>query len=236
MADCYDRTRLLIGQSGLTRLQQSHVLIAGVGGVGSFAAEALARAGVGTLTLLDHDTVDITNLNRQIHATSKTIGQPKVQVMAQRIAEINPAIQVYCVQEFLLADNLEAVLQNDSYNYIIDAMDTVTAKLALIAYCIARKIPVISSMGTANKLDASKFEVTDISKTHTCPLARVMRKELRDRGITSGVEVLYSTAQPVYRPVAGQAGEKPVPGSISYVPSVAGLLLAGHVVQKLLQK
>lgn len=236
MVDCYDRTRLLIGQTGLTRLQQAHVLIAGVGGVGSFAVEALARAGVGTLTLLDHDTVDITNLNRQIHATSKTIGQPKVQVMAYRIAEINPAIQVYCLQEFLLTDNLEAILQDNSYSYIIDAMDTVTAKLALIEYCMAREIPVISSMGTANKLDASKFEITDISKTHTCPLARVMRKELRDRGIASGVEVLYSTAQPVYRPVAGQAGKKPVPGSISYVPSVAGLLLAGHVVQKLLQE
>ena len=235
MADCYDRTRLLIGQSGLAYLQQSHVLIAGVGGVGSFAVEALARAGVGTLTLLDHDTIDITNLNRQIHATRKTIGQPKVQVMAQRVAEINPAIQVCCLQEFLLPDNLEAVLPNVSYSYIIDAMDTVTAKLSLIEYCMARKIPVISSMGTANKLDASKFEITDISKTHTCPLARVMRKELRDRGIASGIEVLYATAQPVYRPTAAQAGEKPVPGSISYVPSVARLLLAGHVIQKLLQ-
>lgn len=233
MADLYDRTRLLIGQAGLNRLRQTHVLIAGVGGVGSFAAEALARAGVGQLTLLDSDTIDVTNLNRQIHATQHTIGQPKVQVMARRIADINPEIQVHCLQEFLLDNNVEALLGDTPYDYIIDAVDTVTAKLALILYARAHNIPVISSMGTANKLDATKFEVVDISKTHTCPLARVMRKELRDRGIPSGVDVLYSTAQPVYRPTA-EEGKKPVPGSISFVPSVAGLLLAGHVVQQLL--
>lgn len=234
MADLYDRTRLLIGQEGLNRLQKAHVLIAGVGGVGSFAAEALARAGVGRLTLLDSDTVDVTNLNRQIHATQHTIGQPKVQVMAKRIADINPDIQVHCLQEFLLDDNVEALLGDTPYDYIIDAVDTVTAKLALILYARAHNIPVISSMGTANKLDAAKFEVVDISKTHTCPLARVMRKELRDRGIPAGVDVLYSTAPPVYRPTA-EEGKKPIPGSISFVPSVAGLLLAGYVVQKLLK-
>lgn len=234
MKQIYDRTALLIGQQGLDCLWQSHVLVAGVGGVGSFAVEALTRAGVGHLTLLDNDTVDITNLNRQIHATQKTVGQPKVQVMAERIAGINPDIQVQCIQAFLLDDNIETILGGQSFDYIIDAVDTVTAKLALILYGRAKGSPVISSMGTANKLDATKFEITDISKTHTCPLARVMRKELRDRGIASGVEVLYSTAKPVYRPVAAQAGEKPVPGSISYVPPVAGLLLAGHVIQQLL--
>ena len=234
MKQIYDRTALLIGQQGLDCLRQSHVLVAGVGGVGSFAVEALTRAGVGHLTLLDNDTVDITNLNRQIHATQKTVGQPKVQVMAERIAEINPDIQVQCIQAFLLDDTIETILGGRAFDYTIDAVDTVTAKLALILYGRAKGIPVISSMGTANKLDATKFEITDISKTHTCPLARVMRKELRDRGIASGVEVLYSTAKPVYRPVAAQAGEKPVPGSISYVPPVAGLLLAGHVIQQLL--
>ncbi len=234
MTDQYDRTRLLIGDDGMNRLQQAHVLIAGVGGVGSFTAEALARAGVGTLTLLDNDTVDITNLNRQIHATQKTVGQPKVQVMAERIADIDPNITVRSINAFLLNDNVEELLGDLHYDYIIDAVDTVTAKLALILYARERQIPVISSMGTANKLDASKFEVVDISKTHTCPLARVMRKELRDRGIASGVEVLYSTALPVYRPAASEEGKKPVPGSISYVPSVAGLLLAGHVIQQLL--
>ena len=234
MADIYDRTRMLIGDNGIDRLQNSHIFIAGVGGVGSFTAEALARAGVGKLTLLDNDTVDITNLNRQIHATKSTVGRPKVEVMAKRISEINPEIRVHTIEAFLLDDNVDALLGEEHYDYIIDAVDTVTAKLALILYARARNIPVISSMGTANKLDATKFEVVDISKTHTCPLARVMRKELRDRGIPSGVEVLYSTAQPVCRSTA-EEGKKPVPGSISYVPSVAGLLLAGHVIQQLLK-
>ena len=236
MADIYDRTRMLIGQQGLDQLQQSHVLLAGIGGVGSFAAEALARAGVGTLTFIDSDVVDPTNINRQIHATQATIGQPKVQVMAERIAAINPDIQVHLRQAFLLADNTDAVLDGQTYDYIIDAVDTVTAKLALIQYGRSRNIPVISSMVTANKLDATKFEITDISKTHTCPLARVMRKELRDRGIASGVEVLYSTAKPVDTPLVTSAEGKRTPGSISYVPSVAGLLLAGHVIQQLLQR
>ena len=233
MADLYDRTRMLIGQEGLDALHGAHVLIAGVGGVGSFAAEALARAGVGQFTLLDNDTVDLTNLNRQIHATQQTIGRPKVEVMKERIVSINPNIQVHCIEAFLLQDNID-VLGDGPYDYIIDAVDTVTAKLALVLYARERQIPVICSMGTANKLDATKFEVTDISKTHTCPLARVMRKELRDRGITEGVEVLYSTAKPI-TPQGPSDGERRPPGSISYVPSVAGLLLAGHVINKLIQ-
>lgn len=236
MADRYDRTRMLIGQEGIDRLQAAHVVVAGVGGVGSFAAEALARAGVGALTLIDNDVVDITNLNRQIHATMQTVGQPKVQVMAERLAAVAPELQVHQKQAFLLADNTAEVLGEVHYDYIIDAVDTVTAKLALIQYALERNIPVISSMGTANKLDATKFEVTDISKTHTCPLARVMRKELRDRGIASGVEVLYSTALPIAPTTVTETGKKPVPGSIAYVPSTAGLLLAGHVIQKLLQR
>ena len=234
MADIYDRTRMLIGQEGIEALQNAHILIAGVGGVGSFAAEALARAGVGTFTLLDNDEVDITNLNRQIHATQAVIGEPKVQVMAERIRSINPDITVHTIQAFLLNDNID-VLGDVQYDYIIDAVDTVTAKLALVEYARAREIPVICSMGTANKLDATKFEVTDISKTHTCPLARVMRKELRDRGVVEGVEVLYSTAKPI-TPQATSDGERRPPGSISYVPSVAGLLLAGHVIQKLIER
>lgn len=247
MADLYDRTRMLIGQEGIAALKNAHVCIAGIGGVGSYAAEALARAGVGTLTLLDNDVVDVTNLNRQIHATAHTIGQPKVTAMAERIGAINPDITVHTIQAFLLGDNI-GVLGDAQYDYIIDAVDTVTAKLALVLYAKERQIPVISSMGTANKLDATKFEITDISKTHTCPLARVMRKELRDRGIANGVEVLYSTAKPIaVKPVETRPtevkpgeettnadGERRPPGSISYVPSVAGLLLAGHVIQKLL--
>ena len=234
MADLYDRTRMLIGQEGIDALQHAHVLIAGVGGVGSFAAEALARAGVGTLTLLDNDVVDVTNLNRQIHAVQSTVGMPKVMAMAERIHAINPDIVVYTIQAFLLNDNLH-VLGDAPYDYIIDAVDTVTAKLALVQYARERQIPVICSMGTANKLDAAKFEITDISKTHTCPLARVMRKELRDRGITEGVEVLYSTAKPI-TPQHAADGERRPPGSISYVPSVAGLLLAGHVIETIIEK
>lgn len=232
MADLYDRTRMLIGQEGIDALQKAHVLVAGVGGVGSFAAEALARAGVGHFTLLDNDVVDLTNLNRQIHATQETIGRSKVTVMAERIRAINPEIQVNCIETFLLQDNI-SVLGDTQYDYMIDAVDTVTAKLALVQHAKANHIPVICSMGTANKLDATKFEVTDISKTHTCPLARVMRKELRDRGIAEGVEVLYSTAKPI-TPQGPADGERRPPGSISYVPSVAGLLLAGHVIQKLI--
>lgn len=232
MADLYDRTRMLIGQEGIDALQKAHVLVAGVGGVGSFAAEALARAGVGHFTLLDNDVVDLTNLNRQIHATQETIGRSKVTVMAERIRAINPEIQVNCIETFLLQDNI-SVLGDTQYDYMIDAVDTVTAKLALVQHAKANHIPIICSMGTANKLDATKFEVTDISKTHTCPLARVMRKELRDRGIAEGVEVLYSTAKPI-TPQGPADGERRPPGSISYVPSVAGLLLAGHVIQKLI--
>ena len=153
--------------------------------------------------------------------------------MAERIGAINPEITVHTIQAFLLNDNIH-VLGEVQYDYIIDAVDTVTAKLALVEYARTHQIPVICSMGTANKLDATKFEVTDISKTHTCPLARVMRKELRDRGITEGVEVLYSTAKPI-TPQCAADGERRPPGSISYVPSVAGLLLAGHVIQKLIK-
>lgn len=230
----YDRTALLIGEDGINRLQRAHIAVAGVGGVGSFCVEALARAGVGTLTLIDNDTVDITNLNRQIHANMDTIGQQKTEVMKQRLLQIRPDMTVYARNEFLLPDNISEVLDGMDYDYIIDAVDTVSAKLALILHAKQRQIPVISCMGTANKLDATRFEVTDISKTHTCPLARIMRQELRKRGIDHGVEVLYSTALPVYQPKA-EEGKKAVPGSISYVPPVAGMLLAGHVIQKLLK-
>ena len=235
MADMYDRTRLLIGEEGIRNLQNAHVCVAGVGGVGSFVVEALVRAGVGTVTIIDNDTVDLTNLNRQIHATRDTIGRPKVEVMEERIHSIQPETVVYAKQELILKENAEEILGEASYDYIVDAVDSVTAKLALVLYAKKRNIPVISSMGTANKLDATKFEVTDISKTHTCPLARVMRKELRDRGIEKGVEVLYSSAKPVPVQTEGETqGRRTAPGSISYVPSVAGLLLAGHVIENLL--
>ncbi len=240
MTDQYDRTRRLIGEAGLARLRAAHVVVAGVGGVGSFAAEALARAGIGRLTLIDHDTVDITNLNRQIHATRETVGAPKVEVMAARIASIDPSIAVRALRTFVLPENVDAILAGESCEYVIDAVDTVTAKVALILCARAHGIPLISSMGAANKLDAGKFEITDLSRTHTCPLARALRQQLRRRGVETGVEVLYSTARP-YPPAADAAPEEDAsrrqpPGSISYVPAVAGLLLAGHVIQRLLER
>lgn len=236
MATIYDRTTLLIGQEGLQKLQQAHVAIAGIGGVGSFVAEALARAGIGTLTLVDHDTIDLTNLNRQIHALQSTVGQPKVDVMAQRIKEINPQIQVITRQEFLLQDNLAAVLPQH-YDYLVDAIDTVTAKVNLVLFAQQRKIPILCSMGTANKLDNTSFIITDISKTNTCPLARVMRKALKERGISQGVDVLYSTAPAIKIIAQPEEGKTRVtPGSISYVPATAGLMIAGYLIQQLLQQ
>lgn len=253
MTNLHSRTALLIGQEGLHSLHCAHVAVVGIGGVGSFVAEALARAGVGTLTLVDHDRIDITNLNRQLHATQETVGCLKTAAMAERIAAINPALRIITKTEFLLPENIASVF-TDTYDFVVDAIDTVTAKLALAEYCLARKIPFLCSMGTANKLDNTRFEITDISNTHTCPLARVMRKELRNRGITSGVTVVYSTA-PAIKPrqsfpenAAAETAhntpmdpnsvlsqKKHIPGSISYVPATAGLIIAGQVIQKLLQ-
>lgn len=235
--EMYDRNRLLIGERGQQQLKESHVAVVGIGGVGSFVVEALARAGVGRLTLIDHDRIDITNLNRQLHATRQTIGQLKVEAMRQRIADIDPTLEVVAKADFILPENIETVLDT-SYDYLIDACDTVTAKIALIQWAKAHQVPVICSMGTANKLDNTQFVLTDISKTEVCPLARVMRRELKVRGITEGVQVVYSPTT-VIKPEQAetQAGSRrQTPGSISYVPGTAGLIIAGTVIQALLQK
>ena len=234
--EMYNRNILLIGTQGQNRLHQSHVAVAGIGGVGSFVAEALARAGVGTLTLIDHDCIDITNLNRQILATRKTIGQLKVDAMRQRIADIDPLIQVITHAEIILPDNIDTLLQAP-YDYLIDAVDMVTAKIALVQWAQNHQVPIICSMGTANKLDNTHFELTDISKTEVCPLARVMRRELRARGITEGVQVLYSPVaviKPEQTTNASGDIKRQTPGSISYVPATAGLIIAGAVIQSLL--
>lgn len=234
--EMYDRNILLIGTQGQNRLRQAHVAVVGIGGVGSFVAEALARAGVGTLTLIDHDRIDITNLNRQIHATRRTIGQLKVDAMRQRIADIDPLTQVITHAEFILPDNADTLLKAP-YDYLIDAVDTVTAKIALVQWAKKQKVPIICSMGTANKLDNTHFELTDISKTEVCPLARVMRRELRARGITEGVQVLYSPVaviKPEQETKKDDAIRRQTPGSISYVPATAGLIIAGAVIQALL--
>lgn len=237
--DRFARSALLIGAEGLDRLAAAHVAVFGLGGVGSFAAEALARAGIGRIMLVDHDTVALTNLNRQLVAIQSTLGRPKAEIMADRIAQINPLAVVEPRQVFYSSENRDALLVPE-LDYVIDAIDTVTSKLDLIISCRERGIPVVSSMGTGNKLDPSRLRMADISKTHTDPLAKVMRAELRRRGIESGVRVIYSDEHPIEprpigdEPVERRASGRPVPGSMPFVPPAAGFLLASVVVRDLL--
>ena len=233
MTTQYDRSQLLIGETGLQKLRQAHVAIAGIGGVGSYVAEALARAGIGRLTLIDHDVIDVTNLNRQIHALHSTIGQAKVTVMQERIADIDPDIDVIAKTDFILPENIDKVF-NESYNYLIDAIDTITSKLAIILWAKTHQIPIICSMGTANKLDNRQFILTDISQTKVCPLVKIMRHELRKRGIEQDVTVLYSPSAVIKPQDNKEMQKKRTAGSISYVPATAGLLIAGEVVRQLL--
>ena len=236
MPNQYSRTELLIGEENIKKLQQSKVAIFGVGGVGSFVVEALARAGVGTLVIIDHDEVDITNINRQIIATHDSIGRPKVEVAKERILTINPNAEVIIYKE-LFSKETEGIIDN-SLDYVVDCVDTVTAKLEIISRAKELNIPVISSMGTGNKLDPTKFEVEDIYKTsvcplakvmrNVCPLAKVMRKELRARNIDS-LKVVYSKEEPI------KNSEGRTPGSISFVPSSAGLIIAGVVIKDILK-
>lgn len=233
MAEMFDRTKLLIGEENLEKLKQAHVAVAGIGGVGSYVAEGLARAGVGNLTLIDNDCIDVTNLNRQIHALHSTIGMKKTDAMAKRILDINPLIRLVLVDERIIEDNVAKIFL-DRYDYMVDAVDDVRAKIAMVKWAKEHEINIICSMGTANKLSAQKFEICDISKTEVCPLARTMRRELRKIGIEKGVEVLYSKDE-VIKPQRDNEDDKSV-GSISYVPSVAGLLIAGNVVRSILEK
>lgn len=254
MEDMFSRTELLIGKENIEKLQKSKVAVFGIGGVGSYVVEGLARAGIGNFILVDSDDVSISNLNRQIIATTKTIGKPKVEVSKDRILEINPNANVTIYKEFYKPDN-RVPFEND-ISYIVDAIDTVTAKIDLIEEAEKLKIPIISSMGTGNKLDPTKFEVTDIYKTSVCPLAKVMRKELRDRGIKK-LKVVYSKEEPIkikdrdnfekdrelykneveaekYAEKKNYISNSHVPGSISFVPSVAGLIIAGEVIKDII--
>ena len=234
MLNKFSRTELLIGKENVKKLNKSKVAIFGIGGVGSFVVEGLVRAGVGNFVLIDHDIVSETNINRQIIATTKTIGMPKVEVAKTRILEINPDAKVEIIKEFFMPDS-KKILDN-SIDYIVDAIDTITAKIELVQRANKLNIPIISSMGTGNKLDPTKFEVTDIYKTSVCPLAKVMRKELKQRGIKN-LKVLYSKEEPIkIKQTSNQNQEtkKQVPGSISFVPSVAGLIIAGEVVKDLI--
>ena len=231
MLNQFSRTELLIGKEGIEKLQNAKVAVFGIGGVGSFVVEGLARAGIGSFILVDKDTVDITNLNRQIIATHKTIDRPKVEVAKERILEINPNAKVEIHQEFFMPESRE-ILDN-TVNYIVDSVDTVTAKIELVIRANKLNIPIISSMGTGNKLDPTRFEVTDIYKTSVCPLAKVMRKELKNRGIEK-LKVVYSKEEPIKSGKISEDSNKPVPGSISFVPSVAGLIIAGEVIKDII--
>lgn len=233
MNEQFCREIMLIGEDGLARLQNAHVAVFGIGGVGSFTAEALARAGVGALTLVDHDTVALSNLNRQLIALHSTVGQYKADVMAARIRDINPDCRVRVVRKFY-DEVCKEEFFSEPLGYIADAIDSVSSKLSLIVEARERGIPIISSMGTGNRLDPSKFVITDISKTSGCPLARVMRRELRARGIVHHT-VLSSTELP-RKPLAleqPQDGRRSVPGSVSWAPSCAGILIAGHILRAL---
>lgn len=232
MQDQFSRTELLIGKEKIEKLKNSKVAIFGLGGVGSYVLEGLVRAGIGNFILVDKDEVDITNLNRQIIATRKTIGKPKVEVAKERILEINPEANVEIYQEFFMPET-KGIL-DESIDYIVDAVDTVTAKIELVVRANKLNIPIISSMGTGNKLDPTRFEVTDIYKTSICPLAKVMRKELKTRGIKE-LKVVYSKEEPIKIQAYNEV-RKQVPASISFVPSVAGLIIAGEVIKDILER
>ncbi len=233
MKEQFCRSAMLLGEEAIERLAKKRVAVFGIGGVGSFCTEALARAGVGTLMLFDSDEVALSNLNRQIIALHSTVGRPKVEVMRERIHDINPDATVEAYKVFYTAENADE-FDFSRCDYIVDAIDTVSAKLELIERATRLGVPVISSMGTGNKLDPSRFTLADIYQTSVCPLAKVMRYELRRRGVGS-LKVLYSTEPPITPQVIEEPaqGRRQTPGSISFVPSVAGLTIAGEVIRGL---
>lgn len=250
----FSRTELLTGARGLARLRSSHVMICGIGGVGGYAAEALGRAGVGRITLIDFDDICLTNINRQIHALSGTVGMSKVDVMAARLRDINPEAEIAPIKAFFVEDNADELL-TPRPDYVLDAIDHFTAKAALIAICREYGIPVISSMGAANKLDPTQIHIADLSDTRNCRMARSMRKILRKAGITCGVKVVYSTEEHRELDAASSAAcgtecicpnrddqlfgcqhRRVILGSIAYIPSIFGLMMAGAVVNHLLSE
>lgn len=225
------RTEILLGTAAMERLRVSNVAVFGIGGVGSFTVEALARAGVGHLVLIDHDVVDVTNINRQIHATTKTIGQLKTELMRSRILDINPDAIVDIIDGFYLPTEDANKYFICDYDYVVDAIDTVTGKIGLVIECKRRNVRIISSMGAGNKLDPTQFKVADIFSTSVDPIAKVMRKKLKENGINS-LKVVYSTEQPKNIPSTNPK----IIGSVSFVPSVAGLILAGEVIKDIVSR
>ncbi|PZD94236.1 tRNA threonylcarbamoyladenosine dehydratase [Paenibacillus sambharensis] len=242
----FSRTELAIGPEGLEVMKNSTVAVLGIGGVGSIAAEALARTGVGRIILIDKDVVDITNVNRQIHALTTTVGQPKADLMQERIKLINPECDAVSLRMFYTEETYEKLFEYE-LDYVLDASDTLSYKVHLIKQCLERKIPIISSMGAANKMDPTKFQVVDISKTHTDPVARVVRQKLRREGVKRGVKVVFSTEEPkkpredvTQRIVPENAPEirkaKMPPASNAFVPPVAGLIMVSVAVRELLER
>lgn len=251
----FSRTELLIGDIGLAKLNTAKVAVIGLGGVGSYTVEALARSGVGWLILVDFDDICITNTNRQIHALEGNYGRSKIAVMEERVKAINPEAVVVSWKEFLTPENIETIMHG-RISYVVDAIDTVWSKVALITYCKENDIPIISALGTGNKFDPFAFKIDDISRTHTCPLAKSVRKTLREKGIENGVKVLYSSENPIEpkSDVLTYHGgcicpqrededgswnctkQRKIPGSMSYLPPIAGLMIAGEVIQDLLKE
>lgn len=223
------RSELLLGEEGIAKLKNARVAVFGIGGVGSFATEALARSGIGHLSLIDGDVVSLTNINRQLIATQKSIGEQKTELMKERIYSILPETIVESHPVFFTKENKDFI-DFSSYDYIVDAIDMITSKIMIIEEAKKANVPVISCMGTGNKLDPSQFEVADISKTSVCPLAKVMRKELKDRKIR-GVKVVYSKEIPRKPAESMETGKRQIPGSLSFVPPVAGMILAGEVIR-----
>lgn len=223
--DIFSRTERLIGEDALRKLQNSNIIIFGLGGVGSYTAEALARSGIGKMTVVDKDTVDITNINRQLYALRSTVGKPKAEVARERILDINPECEITAIQKMYLPENSEDFVLSQ-YDYIVDAIDNVTAKIDLAVKAEELGIPIISSMGTGNKLDPTAFKVSDIYKTSVCPLCRVMRTQLKKRGVKK-LKVVYSEEMPK------TDGER-TPASISFVPPAAGLIIAGEVIKNII--
>jgi len=240
--DAYGRTRLLLGQEGMEKLKNAHIAVFGLGGVGGYVVEALARSGVGTLELVDHDTISLSNINRQILATRDTVGMDKAEAARLRVKTIDPEIKVIARRQFFGPDT-KAEFDFTKYTYVVDAIDTVTGKLALIASSREAGVPIISSMGTGNKLDPTAFRIGDLFETSVCPLARIMRKECRKRGIDK-LKVLYSLEEPITPELAPDdpmwqelpQGRNALPGSVSFVPAAAGLMIAGAVIRDITGK
>lgn len=246
MLEQFARTELLIGKEKIEKLQNSKVAIFGIGGVGSYVVEGLARAGIGNFILIDKDIVSVTNINRQIIATTKTIGKPKVEIAKERILEINPLAKVEIFQEFFGVENIKLFNKIKDADYIVDAIDTISSKIELIVNAYNNNIPIISCMGTGNKLDPTKFEITDIYKTNVCPLAKAIRKRLKEIGIQK-LKVLYSKEEPIkiedntkenmemVKIKENELNNNKIIGSISFVPSVAGLIISGEVIKDIIK-